>query len=942
MIRILAILLALGGTAQAQSVTQSGSVTPGHAARWVTNGVIGDAGTAANGVLTSIGTTGSGPTICANSGPITGAYNQICLGTTQTGGGTISLNNYNGATGGLSLTVNGVSQGFPVIQLPVTVNDLVCVATTGGNLKDCGTNPTIGGNVTFGGTITAASLSTVGVIAGSLCATSGGLFLYESGTNCFSATATNITVASTGVLNGTSGRILYDNSHVLGELPVTGSAGNVVLSVGPTLTGTVTLPDSSTWTSSGIGSLVALGVGETAPSSGNINISGQYQVAGSQIAASNLSNGTTGTGNVVLASSPSFTSSITLGGITGSTQCLQVNSSGVVSGTSATCGVVSSVSGTSGQITVSPTTGATVVSLPSTITSNETFSGTINFTGTAQLNGTAFGTFATQNYATPPAIGGTTPAAGSFSTLSATTPIALSSGGTNSSTAATARTPTGLNIDELTSKGDTNYQILATDRTVGTSATLTAARTWTLPAASSLNAGQYLIVQDFVGGVSNADTLTIQRAGSDTLNGSATSVTINTSGGGYLFISNGINNWSAQALGAQASSGVSSLNGQTGAVNVVAGAAISVNTAGGNITVANGGITAANALTGSLTFADNGGAKVTSSGTTITFGNPGGYLNKFRNGTMDIAQRGTSVTIGTSGNYSLDGWKVYFTGSTSVAAAQVSALQAGAFSELQITGATSNTDVTIEQRIESYVATPLRGATVTVQFQFRQTTGSSVTPKISTCYASAQDNFGTCTSDLASTSLTSCATATWCTEAYTFTASTSASNGYAVDFDCGAITSGQTCIITAADIRVTPGVATGINSNPPPPELRPIAAELAFCQRYFWSSYGNGVAPGTASTVATAMSTNTVSTATFIPVVTIFYPVQMRAVPNPVTLYNPSTGSTTNPIWDSSNTTSYNGTSQGGSTGNILIITSSGGYSVPNTLNVHATASAEL
>ncbi len=39
---------------------------------------------------------------------------------------------------------------------------------------------------------------------------------------------------------------------------------------------------------------------------------------------------------------------------------------------------------------------------------------TISCLGT---NGTAFGTFATQNYATPPAIGATTPAAGSFSAL---------------------------------------------------------------------------------------------------------------------------------------------------------------------------------------------------------------------------------------------------------------------------------------------------------------------------------------------------------------------------------------------------------------------------------------------------------------------------------------------------------------------------------------------
>lgn len=57
-------------------------------------------------------------------------------------------------------------------------------------------------------------------------------------------------------------------------------------------------------------------------------------------------------------------------------------------------------------------------------------SGAITCTKT---NGVAFGTFATANAATPPAIGGTTPAAGAFTTLTASTPIGLTSGGTNAS-----------------------------------------------------------------------------------------------------------------------------------------------------------------------------------------------------------------------------------------------------------------------------------------------------------------------------------------------------------------------------------------------------------------------------------------------------------------------------------------------------------------------------
>lgn len=49
-------------------------------------------------------------------------------------------------------------------------------------------------------------------------------------------------------------------------------------------------------------------------------------------------------------------------------------------------GAVSSITGTSGQITVTPTTGAAVASLPATITSNETLSGTVIHTAALKIN----------------------------------------------------------------------------------------------------------------------------------------------------------------------------------------------------------------------------------------------------------------------------------------------------------------------------------------------------------------------------------------------------------------------------------------------------------------------------------------------------------------------------------------------------------------------------
>jgi hypothetical protein len=85
------------------------------------------------------------------------------------------------------------------------------------------------------------------------------------------------------------------------------------------------------------------------------------------------------------------------------------------------------ISGGSGTVTTtgSPASGnLTKFSGAASVTSGDlsgdcTTSGTLAITCT-KTSGTSFGTFATQNYATPPAIGGTTPAAGSFSTLSAT------------------------------------------------------------------------------------------------------------------------------------------------------------------------------------------------------------------------------------------------------------------------------------------------------------------------------------------------------------------------------------------------------------------------------------------------------------------------------------------------------------------------------------------
>lgn len=140
------LLLGLTSPAHAQSVQQSGTVTPGHAAQWVTNGVVKDGGTAANGSLTSLGVTNNGTGICQNSAATTAAgYQQICLGTTTSGGGVISVQNFGTATAqGLTFNINGtpvtVPTGgdvFPTLTLPITDQSLVCANGTTGLLRGC-------------------------------------------------------------------------------------------------------------------------------------------------------------------------------------------------------------------------------------------------------------------------------------------------------------------------------------------------------------------------------------------------------------------------------------------------------------------------------------------------------------------------------------------------------------------------------------------------------------------------------------------------------------------------------------------------------------------------------------------------------------------------------------------------------------------------------------
>src|SRR5215211_182203 len=101
--------------------------------------------------------------------------------------------------------------------------------------------------------------------------------------------------------------------------------------------------------------------------------------------------------------------------------------------------------------------------------------------------------------------------------------------------------------DQRTGVSDAAYAILNSDRYVALTATLTAARVWTLPAASTVAAGRDLVIADDAGGVTSANKITITASGTDTINGSGT-FALDVTRGAVRLRCNGSNKWTIVGL----------------------------------------------------------------------------------------------------------------------------------------------------------------------------------------------------------------------------------------------------------------------------------------------------------------------------------------------------------------------------------------------------------
>lgn len=121
--------------------------------------------------------------------------------------------------------------------------------------------------------------------------------------------------------------------------------------------------------------------------------------------------------------------------------------------------------------------------------------------------------------------------------------LAIARGGTAQGTALAARGSSGLNIEGITLMTDAALVMTASDRNVYTSVTFTASRTITLPAANAVNKGTYVFIADAFSAVNGAFWLTIQRAGTDTIDTTLTSLLAISAKKYVLLQSDGVSNW---------------------------------------------------------------------------------------------------------------------------------------------------------------------------------------------------------------------------------------------------------------------------------------------------------------------------------------------------------------------------------------------------------------
>jgi hypothetical protein len=210
-----------------------------------------------------------------------------------------------------------------------------------------------------------------------------------------------------------------------------------------------------------------------------------------------------------------------------------------ISGSVWTTGTTATISGLNPCHTSASPAGTSTAIPPNAVYSStaclETF-GPVLHKGTFAVAGLSSGT---GTATAPNALGS---AAWTWPTNSGTFAVSASAPLVENATTGNLTCPSCVLVS-ATPHGDSAYNILSTDRYVFTNATFTAPRIWTLPAANSLASGTTIWVQDAQNTVTSTNTLTVARAGADTINIGSTSLLITGAAGGITFTTDGVSNW---------------------------------------------------------------------------------------------------------------------------------------------------------------------------------------------------------------------------------------------------------------------------------------------------------------------------------------------------------------------------------------------------------------
>lgn len=232
------------------------------------------------------------------------------------------------------------------------------------------------------------------------------------------------------------------------------------------------------------------------------------------------------------------------------------------------------------------------------------------------------------------------------------------------------------------------------------------------------------------------------------------------------------------------------------------------------------------------------------------------FRNKIINGNFDIWQRGISITPALGTVFSADRWYVYSTG-----AAPASIGRGGGHAastdfpySLSVVGATSNTALTLGQRIESINAKTLAGKSVTVSGYIYSTDVRTV--NVVTQYYGTVDTPASAVT-IASNPVTTIA-GSFKYFSITSTFPIQAQNGVELAFVFGTTLAGVNVALS--------GIQVEVGSIATPFEQRPIGLELSLCQRYYCKFFAT--AGGAYSTADPAQAAAPFT-----------FPVQMRIAP---------------------------------------------------------------